>query len=46
MVEQHLRWMQQGAASPVLAHACQRLAFEWRAISRTAALAAPRSTLH
>ena len=37
MVEQHLRWMQAGAASPQLADACERLTYEWRAVSGAAA---------
>lgn len=35
MVERHLRWMENGAASPQLADACRRLSFEWRAASCT-----------
>lgn len=35
MIEQHLRWMQTGASNPALANACQRLSFEWHAISCT-----------
>jgi hypothetical protein len=51
MVEQHLRWMQLGATSPVLANACQRLSFEWRAASCTTPLppskpALPKPALH
>jgi len=33
MVEQHLAWMQDRAASPRLAEACQRLSHEWRAVA-------------
>ncbi|HQT32025.1 MAG TPA: hypothetical protein PLE48_05680 [Thiobacillus sp.] len=46
MVEQHLRWMQTGAASPALANACQRLSFEWPAVSCATTLAARRPALH
>lgn len=46
MVEQHLRWMQAGASSPVLANACQRLSSEWCAVSCAALPVSPQSTLH
>jgi len=46
MVEQHLRCMQVGASSPVLSNACQRLSFEWRAVSCAAQPVLPQPTLH
>ena len=46
MVEQHLRWMQMGATNPVLANACRRLSFEWRAVSCATAPVAPQPALH
>ncbi|MDP2028014.1 MAG: hypothetical protein Q8K12_00035 [Thiobacillus sp.] len=46
MVEQHLRWMQAGADSPALANACQRLSFEWRAVSCATTLTVPQPALH
>ena len=49
MVEQHLRWMENGAASPVLANACRRLSFEWRAVScppHDTNTTAPQPALH
>lgn len=49
LVEQHLRWMQAGPASPQLADACARLSFEWRAVSCTPPdthTAAPQPALH
>jgi hypothetical protein len=46
MVEQHLRWMQMGAGSPALAHACQRLSFEWRAVSCTTPMSTTQPGLH
>jgi hypothetical protein len=46
MVDQHLRWMQLGATSPVLANACQRLSFEWRAVSCTTPLPTSKPALH
>jgi hypothetical protein len=46
MVEQHLRWMQISATSPVLANACLRLSFEWRAVSCADQPVLPHPTLH
>ncbi|MCL5061497.1 MAG: hypothetical protein M1449_14220 [Candidatus Thermoplasmatota archaeon] len=46
MVEQHLCWMQISATSPVLANACERLSFEWRAVSCAAHSVLARHTLH
>jgi hypothetical protein len=41
MIEQHLDWMHDRASSPRLADACQRLSFEWRAVSTTATASFP-----
>ncbi|MDO9467498.1 MAG: hypothetical protein Q7J36_09375 [Thiobacillus sp.] len=48
MVEQHLRWMESRASNPLLADACRRLSFEWRAVSRApeALNAAQQPTVH
>ena len=46
MVEQHLRWMQTSAANPQLADACERLSFEWRAVSATSAAIPLQPALH
>lgn len=49
LVEQHLRWMENGAASPMLVNACRCLSFEWRVVSctpRDTNTANPQPTLH
>ena len=33
MIEQHLAWMRDRAASPCIASACERLSCEWRVVS-------------